>query len=179
MTQLSNEFREIDTSALNENFFTNISKEWMLITAEKTDGTVNTMTASWGGIGFIWRRPVFTCVIRPQRYTFAFAEEAERISLSFMGEGYREQLQLCGSKSGRDMDKISACGFTVIHENGAAYFEQARLVLIGRKLYADMLRDDAFLDRSIIPANYPAKDFHKFYVCEIERVLVRSTEQAL
>lgn len=41
---------------LSENFFEVIGKEWMLVTAGNKDH-FNTMTASWGGIGFLWNKP--------------------------------------------------------------------------------------------------------------------------
>ena len=78
------------TPADFEGVFDRIGKEWMLITAhgknERGEDTVNTMTASWGGMGFLWNRPVAFCFVRPQRYTYRLTEQAERFSLSFLGE---------------------------------------------------------------------------------------------
>lgn len=61
---------------LSENFFEVIGKEWMLVTAGNKDH-FNTMTASWGGIGFLWNKPVVYVFIRPERYTFEFIEKSE------------------------------------------------------------------------------------------------------
>ena len=55
------------------NPFESIGRKGMLITATKEDGTYNTMTASWGGVGVLWGKNVCTLYIRPQRYTFEFA----------------------------------------------------------------------------------------------------------
>ena len=60
--------QEIDIKKLQDNPFEMIGDQWMLITAEK-DGKVNTMTASWGGVGIMWGKPVAYVFIRPQRYT--------------------------------------------------------------------------------------------------------------
>ena len=60
-----------------------IGDDWTLITAEKKDGSVNTMTASWGFMGVLWNKPVCAVFIRPQRHTLGFVEEAERLSLTF------------------------------------------------------------------------------------------------
>ena len=67
---------------LSENFFEVIGKEWMLVTAGNKDH-FNTMTASWGGIGFLWNKPVVYVFIRPERYTFEFIEKSEYFTLSF------------------------------------------------------------------------------------------------
>lgn len=66
--------RKIEISELKENFFETIGKEWMLITAGQ-EKSFNTMTASWGGIGWLWNRPVVFVFIRPERYTYQFTEK--------------------------------------------------------------------------------------------------------
>jgi flavin reductase (DIM6/NTAB) family NADH-FMN oxidoreductase RutF len=71
----------------------------VLITARKPDGSFNTMTASWGGMGVLWNKNVFFCFVRPQRYTHEFTEAADEITLSFLGEEYRNALKFCGSKT--------------------------------------------------------------------------------
>lgn len=155
-----------------ENFFNDIGKEWMLVSAKSSaDGRANMMTASWGGIGVLWGRPVCMCVIRPQRFTYGIIEESDRICLNFMGEDFREQLNYCGKASGRDADKISECGFDRIDDGGAVYFAQSRMVIVGKKLYYSDIEPDGFIARDIIDRYYPARDFHRMYVCEIEKIL--------
>ena len=55
-------FKEIKVTEINENFIKNIGDEWMLITAGNKDG-YNMMTASWGGIGVLYNKPVAICFI--------------------------------------------------------------------------------------------------------------------
>ena len=118
-------FHKVDPKSLNENVFSLIGDKWMLITAGSRE-RCNTMTASWGGLGVIWGAPAATCYIRPQRYTKEFVDREEYFTLCFFGEEYRKALSLCGSKSGRDVDKVKECGFTVqAAECGAPYFDQA------------------------------------------------------
>ncbi len=165
--------REISPFDLPDNFFKAIADEWMLVTAVNKNGDVNTMTASWGGFGYMWARPVGLCVIRPQRYTNEFVKEADIITLSFLEDGHRDALKLCGTVSGRDRDKITEAGLKVVKENDYAYFEQARLVVIGKKIYVDKFKEECFLDRSIIDEKYPKRDYHDVYVLEIEKVIVK------
>lgn len=62
------EFKEIKASELGKDPFTMISKQWMLVTTGDVE-KYNTMTASWGGFGYIWNKEVATIYIRPSRYT--------------------------------------------------------------------------------------------------------------
>ena len=167
-------FVSVAPATLPDNFFSRIGEDWMLITAANTKGEVNTMTASWGCAGILWNKPVAICFIRPQRYTYGIAEDADTLTLSFFPAGeYRDALRYCGTKSGRDGDKFAATGLTVERTaEGTPYPAEANLVLVCRKLYADDLKEDAFLDRALL-SNYAAKDYHRMYVCEIEKAYVR------
>ena len=166
-------FVSVAPSELDGSAFSRIGEQWMLITAESDDGRVNTMTASWGTVGILWNKPVAICFIRPQRYTYEIVERAERLSLSFLPEEYRAALRYCGSKSGRDGDKFAASGITVAHSAGVPYVAESEAVMICRKLYADDLKEGCFLDPEMLK-HYAARDYHRFYVCEIEDVLVRA-----
>lgn len=77
-------FQEKDVKELQINPWKAIGDEWMLVTAEK-DGKVNTMTASWGGVGIMWGRQTATVYLRPQRYTKEFVDAGEIFTLSFFG----------------------------------------------------------------------------------------------
>ena len=101
--------RKIDPKELTQNVFSAIGDQWMLITAG-TPEHCNTMTASWGGLGVIWNIPSATCYIRPQRYTKEFVDREDYFTLSFFGEEHRKSLQLCGSRSGREVDKAYRFG---------------------------------------------------------------------
>ena len=146
-----------------------IGKDWMLVCAGD-----NAMTASWGGMGILWNKPVSFVFIRPQRYTYQMTEANDRLTLAFFDESYRDALRYFGTKSGRDGDKFAATGLTRAYtENGTLYPAEARLVLTCRKLYTDMLRKEAFLDPALL-GNYPANDFHRMYVCEIEEAWIKA-----
>lgn len=150
-----------------------LDKEWMLITAGDIK-SFNTMTASWGGFGILWGKPVGYCVIRPQRYTYQFMEKTDRYTLSFYGEEHRAALNLCGGTSGRDGDKAAKAGLTPVEgEQGGVYFSQARLVMECVKIYFNDLDPKNFLDPSI-SQNYRDKDYHRLYVGEIKNCLVKA-----
>ena len=163
-------FSPFSPDALNDNLFKLIGSDWMLITAGTPD-RFNTMTASWGTAGILWNKPVAVCFVRPERYTYEFIEQEERLSLSFLPDTYRKALSYCGSHSGRDGDKLAACGLHgAATPDGVPYIREARLALSCRKLYADDLRAASFLDPSLL-SHYEKGGFHRFYVCEIEQIL--------
>lgn len=164
-------WKKITPKELQENPFRLIGDEWTLITA----GTLskwNTMTASWGGLGVLWSRPVSFIFVRPTRHTFQFVEEAERYTLSFFDETHRAALNHCGAVSGRDHDKAAETGLQPTElDHGAVAFAQARLVIVSRKLLAQDLDPKRFVDPSL-EGFYKANDYHRLYVGEIEQVLV-------
>ena len=162
-------FREISVEQLKDNPFTLINKDWMLITAGDAEKH-NTMTASWGGVGELWGNYVSTIYIRPQRYTLEFVEREEYYSLCFFGPEYRQALSLCGSKSGRDVDKDAATGLTPCFDQAAPYYEQARLVFLCRKLYRQDMEESAFLDKGLLEKWYD-NDLHRMFIGEIVKVL--------
>lgn len=169
---MNNKFTEIKpTDARAENVFNKIGKQWMLITA-KNGSEVNTMTASWGNLGILWGKPVAICYIRPQRHTFSIVESSNSLSLSFLSEEYREALKLCGTLSGRDVNKFTESKLTAAEYEGTPYVDESETVLICKKLYADFIKEDAFTNTDPL-SHYPDKDFHKFYICEIEKILVK------
>ena len=164
---MMNLLTEIDPKVLDENVFKLIGEQWMLVTAGNAE-KFNMMTASWGGLGFLWNRPVAFVFIRPQRYTFDFVERNEGFTLSFFGEEYRKVLQLCGTKSGREIDKVAETKLTPFATpSGNMAFEEASFVLDCRKCYTDMIEKGNFIDYETVARWYPHEDFHKMYVAEI------------
>ncbi len=169
---MTNTFNNIQANAISDNVFDLVGSDWMLITAG-TPQAFNTMTASWGGFGVLWNKHICWCVIRPQRFTYQFMEKAARFTLSFFEEEYRDALKLCGTKSGRDGDKVAQAGLTPRETvSGSVFFDQARLVIECRKIYFQDLDPDNFLDPRIHD-EYPDRDYHRMYLGEIERCLAR------
>ena len=160
-------FKEIDPEQLTDNVFDLINNKWMLITAGDQD-SFNTMTASWGSLGILWNKPIAICFIRPTRYTYEFANRSDIFTLSFFPEEHRKILNYCGSKSGRDVNKIEKTGLKplITAKQGIA-FEQAQLCIECRKIYTDDLKPEKFLLPEIDSKNYPKKDYHRIYIGEI------------
>ncbi|MCD8167154.1 MAG: flavin reductase [Bacteroides sp.] len=164
----------IEIKLLSENFFEAVGKEWMLITAGCRE-SFNTMTANWGGVGFLWNKPVVFIFVRPERYTHEFTEANDTFTLSFLGVENKAIHKVCGSQSGKYVDKIKETGLKpVFTEKGNVLFEQSRLSLECRKLYSGMLRPEDFIEKELIEKWYTSHgNMHHMYIGEVTDVWVK------
>jgi flavin reductase (DIM6/NTAB) family NADH-FMN oxidoreductase RutF len=145
------------------------AKQWLLLTAGDFDASdFNTMTVGWGSLGTMWGKPFAQVVVRPVRYTFEFIERFDTFTLTTFEPRYRRALNLLGTQSGRDGDKIAQAGLTPIPSTRVAApgFAEAEMVLECRKIYWDDMEPGHFLDPAI-ESNYPQKDYHRIYYGEI------------
>lgn len=163
-------FYKIDIKNLEMNPFTSIGKDWMLITADAQD-RVNTMTASWGGVGVLWGENIVHAYIRPQRYTKLFVDNNDCFSLSFFN-GYKKELGVLGSVSGKDSNKIQDVDFRVTYLDGVPTFEEASVVFIVEKVYEDTIKPECFLDSNLDNKWYPEKDYHTHYIARIKEIYI-------
>lgn len=166
---MPDKFVEIDPKDLQFNPFEMIGDDWMLITAGN-DSAWNTMTASYGQMGSLWGANVATVYVRPQRYTKQFLDQTDEFTLCFFGEEWREALDYIGTHSGRDTDKAQATHLTPQPCNGSIAFEEAQLVLVCHKLYAQDVDLADFIDTELAKKCYPKHDPHTFYVGRIDHM---------
>jgi flavin reductase (DIM6/NTAB) family NADH-FMN oxidoreductase RutF len=140
--------KKIDITEITKSPVELIGKQWMLISAG-TPEAFNTMTASWGGLGFLWNRPVAFVFVRPNRHTVNFIEAHPSFTLSFMPEQYRQDLVFCGRNSGRDVDKMAHTSLVpATTPGGLPTFENAELVLECRRMFRTTLQEADFVDWS-------------------------------
>lgn len=131
----------------------------------KNKDEVNTMTVSWGFIGYMWARPCFITVVRPQRHTKIILDEAMEYTISIPYDKMQEELKICGTKSGRDIDKSKVVNFlpaksidSVIVDNCDIYYEC-------KCLYREPMKKE-LLPPDIIEKIYK-DDYHISYIGEI------------
>lgn len=85
-----------------------------ILLTTKADGQVNTMTIGWGFLGIQWSKPIFIVLVRHSRHTKQLLDKNPEFTVNVpLGTVDRNILGLCGTKSGRDMDKIAALGLTL------------------------------------------------------------------
>ena len=163
-------FKEINPKEIDTNLIKAIADEWMLISAGDENG-YNMMTASWGFAGEMWGNDSVIAMIRPQRYTMEFVNKSDYFTLSFYGDN-KDIHKVCGSKSGRDVNKTELTGLTPVFNDNTVYFEEARLVLVCKKQYVQRLEEDCFIDKEPLKW-YADKDYHNMIIGKIEKVLVK------
>ena len=130
----------------------------------------NTMTIGWCQTGRLWNLPVCTVYVRPERYTYQFMEDQDYFTVSVLPEGEKKTMALCGSRSGRDVDKIKECGLTVRYGAGdAPFFEEAEAVLVCRKLYVHDMEPECVVagQEKILPYYGEKGGWHRIYTGEI------------
>ena len=164
-------FRDICLKDFKENVINIIANEYMLITAGNKE-KFNMMTASWGFMGEMWGEDSVAVVVRPSRYTMEFIDNSDYFTLTFYGDD-KSVHKICGSKSGRDIDKTNATGLTPIANDDYVYFDEARLVLVVKKKYVQPMSKDFLTDKAVDEKWYKDGDWHNLIIGSIERIYVK------
>ncbi|MDL2205743.1 flavin reductase family protein [Eubacteriales bacterium OttesenSCG-928-N13] len=129
----------------------------------------NTMTIGWGAVGYYWKKPVFTVVVRPSRHTYPVLNERKCFTVSVpTGDPLKQQLGFTGTKSGSELNKFDGHGLTavpaqqvdapIVKECGLHFECVVRLV-------QDMTTDQ--MDPQVEQSAYPTGDLHRMYFGEI------------
>lgn len=165
-------YKQISPERIPGNIIKQLSENWMLITAGQ-EARFNPMTASWGGLGYMFDKPVAFCFVNPQHYTYGLMQEGDTYTLTFYTETYREVLQYCGSHSGKDVDKVKETGLTpVTTPRGSKAFAEAWMVIECRKLIAQPL-GTASIALPALKAQWEGKQMPEMFIGEILNVWVK------
>lgn len=143
--------------------------QWFLLTSgDYSKKHYNTMTVAWGYFGVMWSKPVAVVVVRPTRFTYEFINKYDTFTLSAFVNQFKPDLNLLGTKSGRDGDKIAETQLTVISSTqiDAPAFKEAELIIECKKIYWDDFKPENFLDPAI-ENKYSKNDYHRMYFGEI------------
>ena len=140
----------------------------------KADGKVNTMTIGWGTLGIEWGTPICTVFVRESRYTKELLDKNPEFTVNIPYGTYDKHiLSLCGSRSGRDVDKIAALGLTLEEPEKISVpaIRELPLTLECRVIYRQD-QDPAAMNEEILShypktEKFPEGDFHTAYYGEI------------
>lgn len=145
----------------------------VLVTA-KADGQVNPMTISWGTMGIQWGKPIFICFVRQSRHTKTLLDKNPEFTINVPLDGdVKEILRVCGTQSGRDIDKVKTLGLTL--EDGQTVsvpgIKQLPLTLECKVIYKQDQDLSALCQESRArcykPGTSDETDFHTAYYGEI------------
>ncbi|NMC47001.1 MAG: flavin reductase family protein [Chloroflexi bacterium] len=155
----------ISIQDFSQHIFPLWADRWFVLTSgDLAAGKYNSMTISWGSLGNIWNMPFAQVFVRHTRYTFDFMEQYSTFSLCTFAEEYRDALNLLGSESGRNRDKIASTGLTVCPSQhiAAPSFEEANLCIECEKMYWQDMDAEHFI-KSDIARHYSKRDYHRIY----------------
>jgi flavin reductase (DIM6/NTAB) family NADH-FMN oxidoreductase RutF len=158
--------RDVDFMAVYEEVMKRI-KEGAFLTVKAGDA-LNTMTIGWATLGIAWRKPVMMVMVRDSRHTFSLIEKAADFTVSVPTGDMKKEIALCGTKSGRDLDKFKASGLkTVASRQVASPIIQVPGIHFECRIVYKNPIDPAHLSRAYDPL-YPEKDYHTLYFGEIQ-----------
>ena len=149
-------------------------KKGILLTT-KSKGRINTMTIGWGKIGIEWNKPVFIAYVRESRYTKQFLEENGEFAVSVpYGDFDSRILGYCGTKSGRETDKVKDLGLTLVDSDiiSVPGIKELPLTLECKVIYKQK-QDLNDIPADLIERFYPVvgegdyRDYHIAYYGEI------------
>lgn len=146
-----------------------LASNWGLLTAGD-EHDYNTMTIAWGQVGTMWWKPVVVAYVVPSRYTFGYMERNDYFTVSLYGEEYKPDLELLGTVSGRDGDKVARTKLTPKPVEHGMTFKEADVTLVCRKLLEQPIDPDRLPDE-IKKQYYQEMGVHSLFIGEIVDVL--------
>ncbi|SES69439.1 flavin reductase family protein [Anaerobranca gottschalkii] len=159
--------KEITYSELLPQVLDKLPKGAFLTTKYKDK--VNTMTIGWGSIGIMWGKPIFMVGVRYSRHTYRMLQSSGEFTISIpIEKDLKKELAFCGSKSGRDIDKISQTrlnlkpGFKV----NTPVIEDCELHYECKVVYQQSM-DPGLVIGEIDERYYKNNDFHVLFYGEI------------
>jgi flavin reductase (DIM6/NTAB) family NADH-FMN oxidoreductase RutF len=134
------------------------------LVVEDSQGKPNPMTIGWATLGVVWGEPILTVYVRPTRHTCGLIEKAKRFSVCVPASGMKRELLFCGSRSGRDHDKVKECGLKVLpgQTKGVSILEDCALFYECETVHKTFVLKET-LDGKIRGKYYPSEDFHSVY----------------
>lgn len=162
-------YKELNFPEFSEEILKQLKKGAFLTV--KYGDRVNFMTIAWGSYGFMWNRPIFIVMVRHSRFTYELIDKADDFTVSFPLEGQlKKELSVCGTKSGRDVDKTIECNFklntsekvTTPVIDGCDFYLECKIVY-----KQDM--NEASLNENMKKDAYSSGDYHVLYYGEVVR----------
>ena len=141
-----------------------MTERGLLLATWKGEGVANAMTIGWGMIGSIWSRMMWQVLVRPSRYTYELLEDHPLFSVNVLPKSLSSALALCGSRSGRDGDKLAEAGLTTSAgpATGAPVIDQSVI-----SYECHVVHTNDFLPERMVPdireGCYPSGDYHRVY----------------
>jgi flavin reductase (DIM6/NTAB) family NADH-FMN oxidoreductase RutF len=158
----------VDYADCQEEILRAFKESRVLLVSQAKQGSPNAMAIGWGQVGIVWRKPVFTVLVRPSRYTYKLIEEAGEFTVNIVPPQLKDLVQYCGTVSGRNHNKFREKGMTAIPASKikTPIIRECILHYECKIIYKNNLISSE-LEASIVTGFYPNGDFHRLYFGEI------------
>lgn len=155
-----------------------------ILLTTKSGDEVNTMTIGWGMLGVEWEKKIFITYVREGRHSRKLLDENQEFTINVpIGDFNRKILGYCGSKSGKNVDKIKDMNLTLVDsdEMSVPGIKELPLTLECKVLYRKLqdineipedIRQDCYPQD--VDSDYPManKDYHVAYYGEIVKAYI-------
>jgi len=163
---------KIEFTEYYEAVIRSLTSRGLLLGSYDASGKPNVMTIGWGSLGSIWGVPIWTVLVRPSRYTYTCIEHTGCFSVNVPRGDMYDEVALCGSKSGRDVDKFAAAGLTC--EKGSAVLApviaECPIVYECQVVHSNDVLPAKLADE-ILSGAYIDADYHRVYFGKILSVV--------
>jgi len=174
------ERKEIDYFEYYPQMIKALTSHGLLLAAYDKAGKANAMTIGWCTLGVVWSRPMCIVLVRPSRYTYQCIEHSGCFTVNVPPASLAKACEICGTKSGRDYDKLADAGLEI---------EQARTVKAPVIAQCPLVYECTVVHHNdVIPAElteeiaqeyYPRGDYHRVYFGKILTTLAADDVQKL
>jgi flavin reductase (DIM6/NTAB) family NADH-FMN oxidoreductase RutF len=138
----------------------------LLLASTRGDGRSNVMTIGWATVGVIWGLPVMVVLVRPSRFTYSFIEDAHRFTVNVPTPEMREYVQMCGTRSGRQVDKLAQVATSEGRQVSCVTLDPCPVVYECQVVHWNDVQPDHLMP-GLINRSYPRGDFHRLYYGQI------------
>ena len=150
----------------------------------RVEDKVNTMTIGWGPLGVEWGLPIFVAFVREGRFTREQLDASMEFTVNVpYGDFDKKILGYCGTKTGRDTDKIGDMNLTLVESELVKVpgIRELPLTLECKVLYRQLQEKDSipeFIREKMYPENLDSsnpganRDYHVAYYGQIVKAYI-------
>ena len=142
----------------------------LLLGSYDSAGQANLMTIGWGTLGSVWGVPAWIVFVRPSRHTYACIEHTGCFTVNVPTDDWSMACAICGSRSGRDVDKFEETGLTLRKASSvlAPTAEECPIAYECQVIHSSDVLPNKLTDE-ILSGSYRDGDYHRVYVGKILR----------
>jgi len=151
-----------------------LKRRGLLLASTGKSCRANVMTIGWANIGILWYRPFFIAYVRRSRYTHELLEETGDFTVNVPPEDFDNVIEYCGTRSGRNVDKVKELGLKVedsraVKSPGLA----ASPVTLECKIVFKKDIESHDVPSHVRDRFYSKDDYHTCYFAEIVNIVSR------